>query len=293
MLHNFRLTKKRQKSATVEPTARTVTKSSGYLVDSDGHGTQHIDLTEINRIIVRFSKIHTTSIRELIISKDRDYTKLINYVSLLHGTESYSLFVSCITKAFQGINDIHVGTIGGYLYGCFTQDAKTSDEPGCSVTCAGSVPRPDNDGVFTPCKRKVILAVPVPSKNKEKGEFTGYSFHKLCEGDDQDFAYLYIHDCSSIHRFPGFNHDEKKKLAHMGVDKVAVYGFDNGKSIRMQTRLSDLNRLKSRVVQKYDDNEKKQALCKQQKYITIIVIVIILILLIAALVISRRNSSYK
>lgn len=189
-----------------------------------GEKTVNINLNLIDTVCEKFSNMRNIKIKNLKGYDKDDFKLIVSYVKLLHGTPHYNKLFRIIEKHFKNIEHAHPGTIGGYFGGCLIKTNFSKDNPGCSVVCAGGVPKPDDEEGWSFCDQAVIFA--------ELDNYSRYNFHLLKEPeskDQMDIFYIFIEE-RSLNDFRGFTAKEINELKNMGVRDFYLIGCDENGS---------------------------------------------------------------
>ncbi len=146
-----------------------------------------------------------------------DFNLMVSYVHLLYGTDEYRYLYELVKEYFSDLKEIKQGTVGKYFGGCLKDE-------GCSLECAGSIPRPRDEEGWSFCDRGVIFAE--FDKNKHK-----YDFTVLKENDTEnpEDCYVFVEDIS-LDDFSGFDNEEKEELNRLGARNINLIGCDEGSS---------------------------------------------------------------
>lgn len=187
------------------------------IVTKGGKKMFKVDIRQFDKLCEKFQPMSHMRIKELKGRDKEDFNLMVSYVHLLYGTDYYKHLYRKVKKYFSDLDEVRPGTVGGYFGGCLV---KTSfeEQPGCAVSCAGSVPRPKDEEGWSFCDKAVIFA--------ENRGYKGYSFSVLKEPErpeDMDPCYLFV-EHTDIHDFMGFDKREKAQLEKMGVDRVYLIG---------------------------------------------------------------------
>ena len=267
---------------TKSPSEQFNSHLNNHIVTKGGHELVKIDLNEIDDIVELFRNKPDELIRTLEGETAKRFQEMASYASILHGTESYDLLIERVNRQFADLDEVRPGTVGAYFHGCFVETSFSKTHPGCSVTCAGSMPPSKSDEHFKHCGNTVVSAQFVgSSKNKNKGHYNFEILNKSNKHNKKDLAYLYI-PYTSIHRCPGFSKKEISQLSSMGIKYVRLVGYkkDSTKYYDLAPKPIKVSHLKSRV----DEIKPKHIKVKNdEKNIwigTVIVVTIIIILMI-------------
>ena len=183
----------------------------------------NVDLVKFEESCKKFREKKDLKIRKLTGSDKEDFNLMVSYVHLLYGTTYYNQLYDRVKKHFKNVGSVKPGTVGAYFAGCLTTVSSHSDSSeglisGCSISCAGSMPLPQDEEGWSFCDKSVILG--------EK-DTNGYSFSFIKPAnspEDLDPAYLFV-ESSSLHDFTGFSREEKDYLRDLGCKKVKLIGY--------------------------------------------------------------------
>src|SRR5439155_17359282 len=141
-----------------------------------------------------------------------------------------------IDTEFKNLSYISPGSIGAHFYGCNIHTPFSDKAPGCSVICAGSMPRKDK--FWKSCDNTVILA---------RNMNTGFDFEKLSVGNDKSHAHIFI-NYDKLEDFPGFTKDEKSELTSMGISKVYLHNYNSNdnNTVPLTENSMEINAIKIR-----------------------------------------------
>ena len=187
---------------------------------ADQKSTINMNLSDIRQRLRNLHDHSSCKIKDLSSDLAKDHQALITYTDVLYNTEAYSIYYEEVKKVFghmsQGPFDL--GTVATHYAGCLPQ-TDFVDLPGCSVICAGSMPRPRDDPSFAFCEYPIILAM-----SNGRGQ---YQLTRLNEGMDDDLtqpeeAILFV---DAQHDFTGLSNDEKVQLKDMGIRNVDVIKY--------------------------------------------------------------------
>ena len=185
-----------------------------------GHkNTLKVDLEKIDDLCKNFRDKQDYKISKLSGMDKEHFDEMVSYVQLLHGTSFYEHLYEKVKKYFGNIRTVKPGTVGAYFAGCMVT-SKNSDEmsPGCSISCAGSMPLPKDEDGWSFCDKAVIMA--------EKGS-VGYDFSVVKPAhseEEMEPAYLFV-DSKSLHDFSGFSKEEKDQIRAYGCKSVKLVGY--------------------------------------------------------------------
>lgn len=230
-----------------------------------------IDLSEIEKLCKKFKTKTELKIKELSNQDNEDFKTIVAYTEMIHDTEYYSDFYEKVRNVFKNVKSVVPGTIGAYFAGCLVTTQNGEVNPGCSATCAGSMPLPKDEEGWSFCDKAVILAEKIANKHN-------FNVVKPADSEsDLDPAYVFI-ESSSLDTFSGFTKTEKDDLRAMGCEKVHLIGYDThgSQSYDLYGEPKYVNEIKHKHV--YKPHKKK----KEKSNWVIGVIVIILILLALA-----------
>lgn len=162
----------------------------------------------------RLSNVKDKPIKSLKGPELEDFTAVSHNISNLYGSDGYNLLFKEIQDRFPICTKAVPGTVGGYLFGCFTPgNFKYGDT--CSLGCVTGAPLFYDHADMIPCNRNVFIA---PYD-------IGYTFTKLTSGtEDSDTAILFIQP-----PFQGFSVDEIYQLRSQGLENVILSYYDEDK----------------------------------------------------------------
>lgn len=188
------------------------------IVTKGGKKVFKVDIGHFDNLCKKFQNKCDIPIKHLSGTDKEDFKLMVSYVRLLYGTNYYEHLHKKVVKYFGGLEHVQPGTVGGYFGGCLVSTS-FDNQPGCSVLCAGAVPRPKDEEGWSFCDRAVIFA------ERKRG---GYDFTMLREPehpDEMDPCYLFV-EHTNLHDFSGFDKKEKDKLRDLGVDNLYLIGCD-------------------------------------------------------------------
>lgn len=188
-----------------------------------------IDVQKFENICDKFRKNPNLRIDKLEGNDKDDYDLIKSYVELLYDTEYYKYLYAKVEEKFKDLEKIKPGTVGGYLAGCLIND-NYRGAPGCSLTCAGSAPLPNNGQDNQTCNKAVIWAEYITENNQNYG--FNFDILKQAESPEElDPVYLYItsqnKSFNNAHEFPGFSKSEKETLLNMGIKNIHLMSYTN------------------------------------------------------------------
>nr|QBK91130.1 MAG: uncharacterized protein LCPAC202_01040 [Pithovirus LCPAC202] len=248
---------------------------------------------EIKDLLNDLYSYKSTLINDLNKETAVKFTRLINYVTLLYDTPEYDTFYQWVVAKFKDQRKIIPATVGGYLIGCTVSTSFSHSTPGCAISCAGSMPRPQGDHSFKHCTHTVLM-----------GTFSdsGYRFTILRRAkntSDHENAYLYL-EIDGPGDYHGFTEAEKKNLMATGVKRVKLYGYreDGTTYTELTSDLVPVENLKSRssiqnrkTSTKRHGNEHHQVPSSGSNaaWIIIIIIIILVVVFLVWFAWSRRH----
>lgn len=249
-----------------------------HIVTKGGHELVQIDLNEIDPVIARFREIPDELIRTLSGEDAEKFKEMVHYAGILHGSKSYDTFLERINAQFANLKEVKPGTVGAYFHGCFVETTFSKSHPGCSVTCAGSMPPSKTDKHFSHCSNTVVSA------KYSKGSYHFNVLNKASNVGNRNkrhLAFLYV-PYTSIHRCPGFSKNEIKQLQAMNIKEVRLVGYKNNgtKYYDLAPKPIKVTKLKSRLTEvKPKTNEHSHKTKDNQLWVSLIVTIIIIIVL--------------
>jgi hypothetical protein len=196
------------------------TEKFDEIVTKGGKKVFRVDMGHFDKLCRRFQDKCDLRIKNLTGRDKEDFKLMVSYVRLLYGTNYYEHLHRKVEKYFGNLKKVSPGTVGGYFGGCLVSTS-FDGQPGCSVACAGSVPRPKDEEGWSFCDKAVIFA----DRNKHKG----YTFTVLKEPETPEElnpCYVFV-ECTNLHDFDGFSKAEKDELREMGVDELYLIGCDD------------------------------------------------------------------
>lgn len=269
-LHSFNPFKfiKAPKSSSKE-TAKPIYTPEEEVVAKGQTKVFKLDLGKFSRLCKKFKDMEGVYIRNLKGSNKEDFNLVVSLIHLFYGTNYYKKLFRKVEKYFGNLHQVTPGTIGGYFGGCLAESSYSEDNPGCSVSCAGSIPRPKDEEGWSFCDKAVILA---------EEERDTYKFTLLKEPeDDSDMSpcYLFVR-ALDLHEFKGFSSKEMDKLNNLGCTNVHLIGYDSDglTYVDLYDDPIDIYEIKYRPVKKNGDSTTLAALA--------LVLVILFLLLIVA-----------
>jgi hypothetical protein len=210
-------------SSSSENEASKSSDESGDNIIYKGGDKQTIlfDLGETEEQLKELRKFDKTKINTLQGQVRKNFKNIVSWVNLLHDdVESYKQLYELVHKYFSDCTNIIPGTIGGYFAGCivptsFSGESKDSPIQGCSVICAGSMPKPKDDSSWAFCSNPVIL-----------GTFNGknFTFTILNKTEKMDKGLIFL-NYNEIDEFPGFSDKEKSTIIKNGIKEVKLIGY--------------------------------------------------------------------
>ena len=164
-----------------------------------------------------------------------DFNLMVSYVHLLYGTDEYKYLYELVKEYFNDLKEIKQGTVGKYFGGCLK-------DSGCSLECAGSIPRPKDEEGWSFCDRGVIFA----EFNKGKYDFTVL---KENDSENPEDCYVFVEDIS-LDNFSGFDNEEKEELSRLGARNINLIGCDESSSkyVDLYGDSKNIDHIKSRDV---------------------------------------------
>jgi hypothetical protein len=195
---------------------------SSYEASNRGDSMLKVDLAYFDKLCGKFRNTPDKRIKDLSGQEREEFNLMVSYVHVLYETENYKKLHNIVKKYFTNLPNVKTGTIGGYFGGCLVQN-DFDGEKGCSLTCAGSVPRPKDEEGWGFCDKAVIFA-----ERSVNGK--GYDFTLLKESGDDNYSndepcYVFIEN-KDAEGFKGFNEKEKAKLRKMGAKDIFLVGCD-------------------------------------------------------------------
>lgn len=257
--------------------SNTETESS-ETVEKGHKNVTKVDLAKFDDLCRKFKDKKDFKIKKLVGVDKEDFDTVVSYVHLLYETSYYPSLYEKVKKHFDNVSTVKPGTIGAYFAGCLIsakEDSKVTDQPGCNISCAGSIPLPKDEEGWSFCDKAVILA--------EKGE-NGYIFSVVKpanSAEEMDPAYLFV-DSKTLHEFKGFSKEEKDQIRALGCKKVKMVGYSSSFD---DVTYSDLYREPKHVHEiKHRSNYKVAEKKEDSSLITgilILLVILIIILLLA------------
>jgi hypothetical protein len=173
-----------------------------------------INVKNLRDQLDRLSNVKDKPIKSLNGKDLEDFTAVSHNISNLYGSDGYNLLFKEIQDRFPICTKVVPGTVGGYLFGCFTPaEFKYGDT--CSLGCVTGAPLFYDHAEMIPCNRNVFIA---PYE-------LGYTFTKLTSGTEEiDTAILFIQP-----PFQGFSVEEIYQLRKQGLEKVIMSYYDEQK----------------------------------------------------------------
>jgi len=239
-----------------------------------------VDVGKFDDLCKRFKNRLDLKIKSLNGQDKEDFNLMVSYVHLLYGTKYYKHLYERVRKHYANVKSVKPGTIGAYFAGCLVS-VKESDSrefesevsPGCSATCAGSMPLPKDEEGWSFCNKAVILA--------EKGK-NGYVFSvvKPAESEeDLNPAYVFV-ESNSLNDFRGFAKSEKDHLRAMGCKNIHLVGYDSrgANSYDLYGTPKNVSEIKHRHIYTKRQNQENAILA-----LSIVLIIVFLLLLIGFL----------
>lgn len=240
-----------------------------------------INLANIEEDVKYFRTKYNKKSRDLSVKDRGRFSNLIVYVSLLYDTEKYHMIFDIVKKYFSDLENVVPGTIGAHFAGCLDNGQEKNDgiSTGCSITCAGSIPRPKSSScdssanVF--CDKSIILA------DYSDGKYI-ISRQVNVEGSNNPIVYI----VNGSNNFKGFSSSEKDEIKQLSGDRNVDLILYNSKTeeytnISENTKIDDIISRKSSLVKERSD-----------LLTPIIVILIILVIFVLLVCYSRRNRFY-
>ena len=256
---------------------------SSETVEKGHKNVTKVDLGKFDELCKKFKEKKDIKIKKLVGQDKEDFDTVVSYVHLLYETSYYSSLYEKVRKHFDSVISVKPGTIGAYFAGCLisakednSSSSKVNVNPGCNISCAGSIPLPKDEEGWSFCDKAVILA--------EKGE-TGYIFSIVKPAnseEEMDPAYLFV-DSKSLHEFKGFSKEEKDQIRALGCKKVKMVGYSSSFE---DVTYSDLYREPKAVHEIKHRSDRKAAAHKKEdsSLITGILILIVILIIILILV---------
>lgn len=142
-----------------------------------------INMKDIRNRLHNLRKYANCEIKKLPLDAKNDYQTLIQYTKIFYDTDNeiYNQYYNEVISVFSDLdkNTIKPRTIGSYFAGCMIPsnitNNITNNKRGCSLICAGQMPRPKNLAMGDDfCDKNVVLATQINGK---------YVFEKLHETD--------------------------------------------------------------------------------------------------------------
>ena len=185
-----------------------------------GANTVKLDINLIDRTLGKLRSKESLKIDNIKGQTKEDFDLIVTYVNVLYDTSKYHIIFDLVKKHFSDLKKITPGTIGAYLGGCIIDTSFSDTMPGCSVSCAGSLPRPGDEEGWEFCGQTVVWGLHDGKK---------YTFTKVHETEDPTHSILHL-NCTNYNTCRGFTEEDKKALHDMGIDRVTIYGYrSNGK----------------------------------------------------------------
>ena len=248
-----------------------VSNETDSLVEKGHKNVTKVDIGKFDDLCKNFKVNKDIKIKKLVGQDKEDFDLVVSYVHLLYGTNYYTTLYERVRKYFDNVTNIKPGTVGAYFAGCLISNkTDKQDNPGCSLSCAGSMPLPKDEEGWNFCDKAVFMA--------EKGE-TGYVFSVVKPAnseDEMDPAYLFV-DSSTLHDFKGFSTEEKEQIRAFGCKKVKVVGFSSDMTY------SDLYKEPKAVHEIKHRSNKKHVVKKDDNSGVILGVLILIIVLILIL----------
>jgi len=239
-----------------------------------------IDLQSLEDKLKRVNTFKNKKYDDLSLDERNCVNQIWQVVDATRDSISYSTIYGLLVKYLGEFKSIKPKSVLAILAGCTKEYKGNPGKSGCSLFCAGSVPRPKGDDSFQFCEYNVIYADFDHSKGKGKKGYTFSHLHKK----SSDVAYLYV-DQTDAYKLNGFSKEEKAQLLALGIKKVQVYGIANDASHVQLTKLVKIEDLPSR---EYSKNHSSNG--NNNGVILFIVIAIIIVILLFFL--FRRNGYY-
>lgn len=187
-----------------------------------------LDVADIRARLLRLRNYAHVPPRDLPERLKEDHRALVAYANVTYNIpQEYSKFYEIVTDVFSPDvvpdNTLKPGTVGTFYAGC--RDKRSDDEV-CSVTCAGSLPRPD----LKRCDRTVLRAVytpPTPGANSDTSAHMKYEVYNVSESDPEH-ALLYVPSDT----FRGIYDKAANFLRdRYGVKKVRLIRYNEGENM--------------------------------------------------------------
>ena len=156
------------------------------IVTKGGNKMFKVDIGHFDKLCEKFRNKCNIKIKNLTGRDKEDFKLMVSYVRLLYGTGYYEHLHEKVKKYFTDIPNVMPGTVGGYFGGCLVSTS-FDDQPGCSLACAGSVPRPKDEEGWSFCDQAVVFA--------DRDGNRGYTFTMLKEPEkpeDLDPCYIFV-----------------------------------------------------------------------------------------------------
>jgi hypothetical protein len=202
-------------------------------------------VSDIKARLNELYKSKDLQIKSLTGDNQTNFSYIVSHIRALYNTDEYVIFYGLVKDVFGGLKDFQVGTVGAYFSGCMNRTG--SENSGCSLLCAGSLPIPRNeDGEDNTCQYPVVLAV------YNNGKYVFAFLHNLKVREN---TIVYIQDTEE---FRGFSAQEIQSLQNWGVANVSINQITNdGKSSEpvtdefvplssLQTRAAETGSVKQR-----------------------------------------------
>lgn len=223
--------------------------------------TVKVDIGKFDKLCKKFRDIPHEKIKHLRGRDREDFNLVVSYIHLLASDEDYYKFYDKVTQHFYDLKEVAPGTVGSYFAGCLVNTPFSSDKPGCSAVCAGSIPKPKDEEGWSFCDNTVIFA----EKVNRKYEFT------ILKESDSDLSYIFVEE-TNLEDFEGFSKQEKEKLSKMGVFNVHLVGCDE-----KGTKYVDLDQC---GVFDIKERQKSEFVSDNSRLAIAVVLIVVIILLI-------------
>jgi len=242
-------------------------------------------VSDIKARLNELYKSKDLQIKSLTGDNQTNFSYIISHVRTLYQTEEYPIFYGLVKDVFGGLKDFQVGTVGAYFSGCMNRTG--SEQSGCSLLCAGSLPIPRNeDGDDVTCQYPVILSVYTNGK---------YVFAFLHNLKVRENTIIYIQDTEE---FRGFSAQEIQSLQNWSIVNVSIHQITNdGKSSEAVTEeFVPLSSLQTRAVEVGSSKQRQLMTSQTVKLstgeiiaISLIVLFTVILLLILGFHFYRRR----